>query len=144
MVPNSGNRLGPIRGNRAPQLRLAPISPVTPARVAYTLALGGHATDLQRADLTQALTDAVVEWDLRVYEVAQQGSDYEITSQPLPTTEPQAVSLVSIVAVIHPDSEAAVARLHALRTDDPVRVRGHVQGVFLRSVIRLDQALLID
>lgn len=136
----------PVPASAAPttldQLRSATVAPIRADEVAEILALGGRATDLQRADLTARLIGAVVEWDLQVYDVTETAGDYEITSQALPSGDPNAVSLMSIVARVHPTSAAEVDRLHALRTDDQIRVRGLAQGIFLRSVVRLEPAML--
>mgnify|MGYP003340371466 CR=1 FL=1 len=54
-----------------------------------------------------------------------------------------ATSLIRVVAKVQPRNESDTTLLHRLRTGDPVRVRGAVRGVFLRSVLSLDPAVIV-
>jgi hypothetical protein len=124
------------------QVMAATAVPVTLVQVANTFAIAGRATDLQRTDLDRELTGAVVDWTLSVDDISKDGDSYTLTSLPLPVSDPKAMPLLRVLAVLHPQSPKEISVIHALRTDDRIRVRGVVQGIYLRSVLKLDPAYL--
>lgn len=112
-------------------------------RVAATFAFNGKGTDLQRETLTRELVGQVVEWDIAVYEVARDGEGFRITSQSVALDDPDAVNLVHVLAFVHASTESETAAIHAIQTGDPIRLRGRVRDIFLRSTLVLDPAVMV-
>ena len=52
------------------ELMRADVVPVSPEQVSEAFALGSDSTDLQREILRKELIGKVIEWDVRVYEIA--------------------------------------------------------------------------
>ena len=124
-------------------IQAATPTPLTPEAVAETFALGSKATDVQREDMKKALVGSVVEWDLVVYEVAYSEGRYEITSQPIPIQSPDAVQLVHVLAYLQAQGPEDEAFLRSVKTDDPIRIRGLVQGVLLRTMVKIGPGVVV-
>jgi hypothetical protein len=124
--------------------RLATLQPVgtDPDAVAETFALNTRSTELQREALEKQLVGNVVQWPVKVYEVAQDGEAYKILSQPIPITDPNATPLLRVLAVVFPQSELDRNAIEALRTGDTVAVKGFVRSVTLRTVLTIHPAVL--
>lgn len=118
-------------------------SPITPEQVAETFAMGTRATDVQREMMKQELVGRVVEWDLIVYEVEYAEGKYEVTSQPIPMQSEDAVQLVHVLAWIQAQTPEDDAFLRSVKTDDPIRIRGVVQGVRFRTVVTIGPAVVV-
>jgi hypothetical protein len=117
-------------------------SPITPEAVAETFALGTTATDVQREMMKQELVGSVVEWDLVVYEVEYAQGKYEVTSKPIEIQSPNALQLVSVVAWVRSRGLDDDALLRSVKTDEPLRIRGVVQGVRFRTVVTIGPAVV--
>ena len=124
-------------------IQAATPSPITPEAVAETFALGTNATDIQREMMEKALVGSVVEWDLVVYEVAYSEGRYELTSQPIAIPSQDAVQLVHVLAYLQAQSPDDDAFLRGVKTGDPIRIRGLVQDVFLRTMVKIGPGILI-
>lgn len=103
--------------------------------VAEAFALGSRATDVQREDLTQSLEGHRVEWSIPVFEVQYADGRYTVTSQAMPISDPNAVALTRVMAIVIPRSEEDDALLRAVKTDDVIRIRGIVQEIRLRTFV---------
>jgi hypothetical protein len=124
-------------------IKAATPNPITPEAVAETFVLGGTATDLQREIMKKALVGSVVEWDLVVYEVAYSEGRYQITSEPIQIRSPAPVQLVAVVAWIQSQGPEDDALLQRVKTGDPIRIRGLVQGVFLRTMVKIGPGVVV-
>ena len=124
-------------------LQAATPNPVTPEAVAETFALGTNATDVQREIMKQDLVGSVVEWDLVVYEVEYAEGKYAVTSQPIQIPSPNALQLVSVVAWVRSRGPDDDAFLRSVKTDEPIRIRGVVQGIRFRTVVAIGPAVVV-
>jgi hypothetical protein len=123
-------------------IRSATPNPVTPEAVAETFVLGGTATDVQRELMEKALVGSVVEWDLVVYDVKQDGDRYELTSQPIEIKSTAPLQMVGVVAWIQPQGPEDDALLR-VKTGDPIRIRGLVQGIVLRTMVQIGPGVVV-
>ncbi len=117
---------------------------LTPEEVGRAFAIGSAATEVQRQRLKEALLGKVVQWDLTVYDVSLDGGVYRIVSKPLSQEEGDAIVLLSAFADVTPREDANAKRLERLRTGDRVRIRGVVQDLSFRAVLRIGPAILIE
>jgi hypothetical protein len=124
-------------------IQAATPNPVRPEQVAETFAFGTNATDVQREMMEKDLVGSVVEWDLVVYEVEFADGKYQVTSQPIPVQSADAFQLVSVVAWVQAQSPADDAFLRSVKTGDPIRIRGLVQGIFLRTMVRVGPGVVV-
>lgn len=115
---------------------------LTPLEVAEALALGGRATNVQRELLASRLVRHVVDWDLPIYDVTYSSGRYQVTTQPIPSADPDAIPLLRVVAVVVPQDPTDESFLRTIKTDDPIRVRGIAQEIRLRTVIVIAPAVL--
>ena len=126
-------------------IKAATPNPITPEQVAETFVLGGTATDVQRAMMEKALVGSVVEWDLVVYDVKFDKDRYELTSQPIEitSTAPRADGGGRRV-----DPVAGAAKTmrccSSVKTGDPIRVRGVVQGIVLRTMVQIGPGVVVQ
>ena len=125
------------------EIKAATPNPVTPQAVAETFVLGGTATDVQREIMEKALVGSVVEWDLVVYEVAYAEGRYELTSEPIQIASPAPLQMVSVVAWIQSQGPQDDALLQTVKTGDPIRIRGLVQDVFLRTMVKIGPGVVV-
>ena len=121
-----------------------PRSELTPEAVAEAFALNTKSTDVQREMLEKDLVSHVVEWDLRVYEVAFEDGRYKVTSQAIPITDTNATPLLRVVAFVLPQSDEDDALLRVVKTDDVIRIRGVVQEIQLRTIVAVVPAVVIS
>ena len=77
-------------------------SDVTLETIAEAFALNTRATDVQRENLQAELVGRRVEWDIPVYEVSLSEGRYEVTSQPIPIQDSEAVALIRVMAYVTP------------------------------------------
>ena len=124
-------------------IKAATPNPITPQAVAETFVLGGAATDVQREIMEKALVGSVVEWDLVVYDVKFEQDRYELTSEPIPITSTAPVQLVAVVAWIQSQGPEDDALLQRVKTGDPIRIRGLVQGIFLRTMVKVGPGVVV-
>ena len=124
-------------------IKAATPNPITPQAVAETFVLGGTATDVQREIMEKALVGSVVEWDLVVYEVAYAEGRYELTSEPIQIASPAPLQMVAVVAWIQSQGPEDDALLQRVKTGDPIRIRGLVQGIFLRTMVKVGPGIVI-
>jgi hypothetical protein len=124
-------------------IQAATPSPITPEQAAETFALGTNATDIQREMMKKELVGKVVEWDLVVYEVAYSEGRYELTSQPIPIASQDAVQLVHVLAYLQAQSLDDDAFLRGVKTGDPIRIRGLVQDIFLRTMVKIGPGVVV-
>ena len=120
----------------------APRSERTSKELAEAFALNSRATDVQRDMLATDIVGRAVEWDLTVYEVEFSEGRFKITSQAIPITDADAVSLLRVVAILSPQNEADDALLRAVKTDDVIRIRGVVQEIRLRTIVVVAPAMV--
>jgi hypothetical protein len=118
-------------------------NPVTPEQVAEAFALGSDSTDLQRELIDKDLVGSVVEWDIRVYEVSYADGRYKVTSQPIPIASADAIQLTRVVALIQAQSNEDDDLLRAVKTDDVLKIRGLVQDIVLRTVVKIGPAVVM-
>jgi len=124
-------------------IKAATPNPITPQAVAETFVLGGTATDVQREIMEKALVGSVVEWDLVVYDVKFEQDRYELTSEPIQVTSTAPVQLVAVVAWIQSQGPEDDALLQRVKTGDPIRIRGLVQGIFLRTMVKVGPGVVV-
>ena len=124
-------------------IRSATPNSITPQAVAETFVLGGTATDVQRELMEKALVGSVVEWDLVVYDVKQDGDRYELTSQPIEIKSTAPLQMVGVVAWIQPQGPEDDALLQRVKTGDPIRIRGLVQGIVLRTMVQIGPGVVV-
>ena len=117
---------------------------VTPEQVAETFALGSKSTDLQRELLEKEVSGQVVEWDLQLYEVQLEGDIYTVSSNPIPIKNDGAMNLIRIVAEVRARTPEEHAFLRAVKTGDPLRLRGRVTAIALRTAVVLDPAVIVN
>jgi len=125
-------------------IKAATPNPITPQAVAETFVLGGTATDVQRELMEKALVGSVVEWDLVVYDVKFEQDRYELTSEPIQVTSTAPVQLVAVVAWIQSQGPEDDALLQRVKTGDPIRIRGLVQGIFLRTMVKVGPGVVVS
>jgi hypothetical protein len=120
-------------------------NPITPEAVAETFVLGGTATDVQRELMEKELVGSVVEWNLVVYEVRfdKDRSAYELTSQPIEIKSTAPLQMVGVVAWIQPQGPDDDALLQRVKTGDPIRIRGLVQGIVLRTMVQIGPGIVV-
>ena len=111
--------------------------------IAEAFALNTRSTDVQRENLLSELIGRRVEWDIPVYEVSFTEGRYEVTSQPIPIQDPEAVGLVRVMAYVTPQNDEDAALLQSVKTDDVVRVRGIVQEIRLRTIVSVVPAIVV-
>ena len=116
---------------------------VTPEQVAETFALGSKSTDLQRKLLEKEVSGQVVEWDLQLYEVQLEGDIYTVSSNPIPIANDGGINLIRIVAEVRARTPEEHAFLRAVKTGDPIRLRGRVTAIALRTAVVLDPAVVV-
>ena len=116
---------------------------VTPEQVAETFALGSRSTDLQRELLEKEVSGQVVEWDLQLYEVQLEGDIYTVSSNPIPIKNDGAMNLSRVVAEVRARTPEEHAFLRAVKTGDPIRLRGRVTAIALRTAVVLDPAVVV-
>ena len=116
---------------------------VTPEQVAETFALGSKSTDLQRELLEKEVSGQVVEWDLQLYEVSLEGDIYTVSTQPVPVEDGDTVNLIRIIATVRARSPEEHAFLRAVKTGDPIRLRGRLTAIALRTAVVLDPAVVV-
>jgi hypothetical protein len=116
---------------------------VTPEQVAETFALGSKSTDLQRELLEKEVAGQVVEWNLQLYEVQLEGDIYTVSSNPIPIKNDGAMNLIRIVAEVRARTPEEHAFLRAVKTGDPIRLRGRVTAIALRTAVVLDPAVVV-
>lgn len=117
---------------------------VTPEQLAETFALGSKSTDLQRELLEKEVSGQVVEWDLQLYEVSLEGDIYTVSTQPVPVEDTDTVNLIRIIAVVRARNAEEAAYLRAVKTGDPIRLRGRVTGIALRTAVVLEPAVVVS
>jgi hypothetical protein len=142
-TPEGGSPAQPSIEEVLAALQAATPNPVTPEAVAETFALGTNATDVQREIMKQDLVGSVVEWDLVVYEVEYAEGKYAVTSQPIQIPSPNALQLVSVVAWVRSRGPDDDAFLRSVKTDEPIRIRGVVQGIRFRTVVAIGPAVVV-
>ena len=116
---------------------------VTPEQLAEAFALGSTSTDLQRELLEKEVAGQVVEWDLQLYEVSLEGDLYTVSTQPVPVEDTDTVNLIRIIAMVRARNGEEEAYLRAVKTGDPIRVRGRVTGIALRTAVVLEPAVVV-
>ena len=125
------------------ELQAAKPVAITPEQIAEAFALGSRSTDLQRDLLEKDLVGHVVQWNLALYEVSLEGEVYTVTSQPIEVPQAEGTQLIRVVAKVRARNEAEHAFLRAVKTGDPIRLRGRATGIFLRTVTMLDPAVVV-
>ncbi len=116
---------------------------VTPGQVAETFALGSKSTDLQRELLEKEVSGHVVEWDLQLYEVSLEGDVYTVSTEPVPVADSDTVNLIRIIANVRARTPEEHAFLRAVKTGDPIRLRGRLTAIALRTAVVLDPAVVV-
>ena len=116
---------------------------VTPEQVAETFALGSKSTDLQRELLEKEVSGQVVEWNLQLYEVELEGDLYTVSTQAVPVEDGDTVNLIRIIANVRARTPEEHAFLRAVKTGDPIRLRGRVTAIALRTAVVLDPAVVV-
>jgi len=124
-------------------IKVATPNPITPQQVAETFVLGGTATDVQRDMMEKALVGSVVEWDLVVFNVKRGEDRYELTSQPIEITSTAPLQVVGVVAWIQSQGPQDDALLQRVKTGDPIRIRGLVQGIVLRTMVQIGPGVVV-
>jgi hypothetical protein len=143
-TPEGGSPAQPSIEEVLAAIQAATPNPVTPEAVAETFALGTNATDIQREMMKQDLVGSVVEWNLVVYDVKLlDGGQYQVTSQPVQIPSPAPLQHVAVVVLIQSQGPEDDAFLRRVQTDDPIRIRGLVQDVFLRSIVRIGPGVVV-
>lgn len=116
---------------------------VTPEQVAETFALGSKSTDLQRELLEKEVSGQVVEWNLQLYEVELEGDLYTVSTQAVPVEDGDTVNLIRIIANVRARTPEEHAFLRAVKTGDPIRLRGRLTAIALRTAVVLDPAVIV-
>jgi len=126
-------------------IKAATPNPITPQQVAETFVLGGTATDVQRAMMEKALVGSVVEWDLVVYDVKfdKERSEYEFMSQPIEINSTAPVQMVHVMAYLQSQGPEDDVLLQRVKTGDPIRIRGVVQGIVLRTMVQIGPGVVV-
>jgi hypothetical protein len=133
---------GPSVGEQLEELMRTEVTPVSQVLMSETFAFGSDSTDLQRDLLRQEIIGKTVEWDILVYEITLEDDVYKITSQPLPVKSKDAVPVMRVVIFLYPATDVDVDSLRKAKTNDSIRIRGHVQDILLRSVVVVSPAIL--
>ncbi len=120
-----------------------PVTTVTPEQVAETFALGSKSTDLQRDLLEKEVVGQVVEWDLQLYEVQLEGDIYTVSSNAVPINDDSGMNLIRIVAEVRARTPEEHAFLRAVKTGDPIRLRGRITAIALRTAVVMDPAVVV-
>lgn len=120
-----------------------PVTTVTPEQVAETFALGSKSTDLQRDLLEKEVVGQVVEWDLQLYEVQLEGDIYTVSSNAIPINDDSGMNLIRIVAEVRARTPEEHAFLRAVKTGDPIRLRGRITAIALRTAVVMDPAVVV-
>lgn len=126
-------------------MRDAQAVPITASQTAGAFSLGSTATGVQREALERQLTGAIVEWELRVYDVSlEEHGRFKVVSEPIAGDDAEAVEMMRVVALVTPRQAGDEALLRSVKTHDHLRIRGRVQRVVLRTIIAIDPAIVID
>ncbi len=120
-----------------------PVTTVTPEQVAETFALGSKSTDLQRDLLEKKVVGQVVEWDLQLYEVQLEGDIYTVSSNAIPINDDSGMNLIRIVAEVRARTPEEYTFLRAVKTGDPIRLRGRITAIALRTAVVMDPAVVV-
>jgi hypothetical protein len=126
-----------------PSAGLSKEESITLETIAEAFALNTRATDVQRENLQAELVGRRVEWDVPVYEVSLSDGRYEVTSQPIPIQDTEAVALIRVMAYVTPRNDEDVALLQVVKTDDVIRLRGIVQEIRLRTIVAVVPAVAV-
>ena len=96
---------------------------------------GSTNTDIQRENKEEEIKGSLVEWNLQVQEVTKKGeNEYEI--QTLSNVQ------ASVFARVTTRNKEEVDYIESLTTKNKVRVRGIIEGTFMRAIV-LDPAIII-
>ena len=85
----------------------------------------------------------MVEWDLQLYEVSLEGDVYTVSTEPVPVADSDTVNLIRIIANVRARTPEEHAFLRAVKTGDPIRLRGRLTAIALRTAVVLDPAVVV-
>jgi len=92
-------------------------------------------TDVQRENAVAEFTGKIVEWQLTVYEVDRRDERYRIQTS--------RGNNVGTFIDLYPRSDEERSFIEALKTGDPITVRGILKGVTLFRSIEIEPAILV-
>ena len=92
--------------------------------------------------LTADVVGHAVTWDVTVYDIESSEGRLKLTSQVIPVTDNDALPMLRVQAMFLPANSADLTRIRSLRTGDPVRIRGVVKEIWLRTLVVLAPAAL--
>jgi hypothetical protein len=124
------------------QIERAPRSARKANELAEAFALNSRATEVQRDMLTADVVGHAVTWDVTVYDIESSEGRLKLTSQVIPVTDNDALPMLRVQAMFLPANSADLTRIRSLRTGDPVRIRGVVKEIWLRTLVVLAPAAL--
>jgi hypothetical protein len=112
--------------------------------VVDTYVVGSRNTDLQRERVTEMLIGSTVAWTFTIFDVAREGERYRVSSELMSSALPDGIGKFGVVAYVFPRGQSDQHAIEKLTTGDPVKVKGLVQSVNLRTVLVLSPAVLAD
>ena len=112
--------------------------------VVDTYVLGSRNTDIQRERTSEKLIGSTVVWTFTIYDVAKEGERYRVSSELMSSASPDGIGTFGVVAYVFPQSQSDQHAVEKLMTGNPVKVKGVVQSINLRTALVLSPAILSD
>jgi hypothetical protein len=136
-------------GRASTEAHLASMQLSTPLDIALQdvvdiYAVGSRSTDVQRDRTTEKLIGSTVVWTFTVYDIAKEGARYRVSSELMSSTSPDGIGKFGVVAYVFPRSQSDQQIIENLMTGNPVKLKGVVQSVSLRTALVLSPAVLED
>jgi hypothetical protein len=126
-------------------LKDAPTTPIALQDVVDVYVLGGSGTELQRANMTSKIQDAVVVWRFKVYDISEDGyGRYRIISELMDGSNADAFGKFMVLAYLTPRNDQDIQAFLRLQAGSYIAVRGRVEGIALRTTLVLNPAELMN
>lgn len=136
-------------GRASTEAQLASVQLSTPFDMALQdvvdiYVVGSRNTDVQRDRTTEKLIGSTVVWTFTVYDIARDGERYRVSSELMSSDFPDSIGKFGVVAYVLPRSQSDQQTVEKLITGSPVKLKGVVQSINLRTALVLSPAVLAD
>jgi hypothetical protein len=126
-------------------LKDSPTTPIALQDVVDVYVLGGSGTELQRANMTSKIQDAVVVWRFKVYDISEYGDGrYRVISELMDGSNADAFGKFMVMAYLTPRNDQDIQAFLRLQAGSYIAVRGRVEGIALRTTLVLNPAELMN
>ncbi len=106
--------------------------------------VGSRNTDVQRDRTTEKLIGSTVVWTFTVYDIAKEGERYRVSSELMSSDSRDSIGKFGVVAYVLTRSQIDQQAIEKLMTGNPVKLKGVVQSINLRTALVLSPAILAD